>query len=69
MSSMPTGQSTVTTPPDLLIEAMSRVDRCPDCVENLEPPYRVELRPDGFVAYYGCSAPACGYFWHTAWRL
>ena len=69
MASMPAEDSTVTLPPDSLIEAMSRVDRCPDCVENLEPPYRVELRPLGYVAFYGCSVPTCGYFWHTDWRL
>lgn len=49
------------------LEAMSRVDRCPECVTNLEPPYRVELREGCYVAYYGCEAPTCGYFWHTSW--
>lgn len=47
------------------IARMSRVDGCPDCVTNLEPPYRVEQVARGFIAYYGCEA--CGFFWNTGW--
>jgi len=53
------------TPPDVYIEAMSRADRCPECVYNLQPPYRVEIEADGYTAYYHCEP--CDHMWFTAW--
>lgn len=47
-------------------ERMARVDGCPDCVTNTEPPYVVIDHGTWFTAKYGCET--CGHFWETAWR-
>lgn len=65
MAIMPEVQSRPETPPSLYIERMSRADKCPDCCENLEVPYRIEPTAHGFMAYYGCEH--CGWFWSTGW--
>ena len=52
-------------PPDVYIEAMSRADRCGECVYNLQTPYRVELDDTGYTNYYHCAS--CDYYWRTAW--
>ena len=46
---------------------MARVDGCPECVRNTEPPRRVCDTPGqpGFTADYTCSD--CGHRWTTAW--
>lgn len=52
-----------TLPPPVPIGAYSRVDGCPECVLNVEPPYAVEASTDGYVAAYLCSD--CGHAWMT----
>ena len=64
MHIVPTADSTATHPP--FVARMARLDGCPECVTNTEAPYRVEDRPGGFAAYYGCES--CGYFWSTCWE-
>lgn len=51
----------------LEFERMTRVDGCPECVQNYETPRHVQ--PDGpehFVAHYECSD--CEHAWTTSWR-
>lgn len=45
---------------------MSRIDGCPECVLNTEPPRSVTTTNDGFRAAYLCSD--CGHAWTTDWR-
>jgi hypothetical protein len=47
---------------------MARIDGCPECVVNAEPPVRVReshSNVPGFYADYRCSD--CGHRWTTGW--
>ena len=46
-------------------ETQARVDGCPECIANTEPPLLEHPIEDGFVAFYRCSD--CGHLWSTAW--
>lgn len=51
----------------LYAEAMGRVDGCPECVVNMEPPNFAELQADllGYACHYRCTS--CRHFWVTSW--
>lgn len=44
----------------------NRVDGCPECVVNVEPPQHVEGTADGVRAHYRCTD--CGHEWFTSWK-
>ena len=48
------------------IDRMSRVDGCPECVVNAEPPRSAVPTAEGFRAAYLCGS--CGHAWMTDWR-
>lgn len=45
--------------------ALTRVDGCPECVANYEPPRDVAPGANGFYAGYLCTD--CGHAWMTTW--
>lgn len=47
------------------IDPLGRVDGCPECVYNTEPPFDAYPTIGGYVASYICSD--CGHKWSTAW--
>ncbi len=52
----------------LLATRMARIDGCPECVINTEPPLSVreaDSNLPGFYADYCCTD--CGHRWTTAW--
>lgn len=58
-----TRPTTTAEPPT---EWMSRIDGCPECVDNTEAPQSVEdTGGGGFNARYRCAD--CGHRWETAW--
>lgn len=46
--------------------AYGRVDGCPECVTNVEPPWAVEGTANDYIAAYLCSD--CGHRWTTSWK-
>lgn len=47
------------------MDGMDRVDGCPECVLNLEPPVFATLVGDSWLCTYCCSD--CGHSWTTSW--
>lgn len=45
---------------------MSRLDGCPACVVNTEPPRSIQPTADGYIAAYLCTD--CGHAWLTSWK-
>lgn len=45
---------------------MSRIDGCPECVENAETPSSAYATDDGYLCNYVCQD--CGHAWSTAWK-
>ena len=52
-------------PEDRLAQRMARIDGCPECVANYEPPQMVRPAVDGFRADYRCTY--CRHEWTTWW--
>jgi hypothetical protein len=48
-----------------LTRALSRVDGCPECVHNTEPPRAAVPSTTGWWCSYLCSD--CGHTWTTDW--
>lgn len=45
---------------------LSRVDGCPSCVANVEPPWSsMPTEGGGYVNAYTCTD--CGHSWQTSW--
>ena len=44
----------------------SRIDGCPECVQNAETPSSVYPTGDGWLCNYICLD--CGHAWSTAWK-
>ena len=63
LSMPPTGPHVTTS--DQTIQAMSRMDGCPGCVQNATLPRAVITYSDGFTAGYHCED--CGHYWLTNW--
>ena len=63
MAIMPEADSTEHPPPT---SALGRIDGCPKCVVNAEPPRDVRPTATGYLAAYLCSD--CGHAWLTSWR-
>ena len=54
------------TPPDQTIEALARIDGCPEACGNTEAPYRVEMETaTSWTGFYRCAD--CGVPWQTGW--
>ena len=63
MPSLPPAADEAQHPP---LTALSRVDGCPECVENAETPSSAYATGDGYLCNYVCLD--CGHAWATSWK-